>query len=115
MADDPIEEAKRAADPEVEDGKFFAAVGYIFILCLVPLVLKKENKFAIFHGKQGLVLLILEVAAAIIKVIPVLGPAVATVAFVVFGILSLVGIVKVLTGDYWEMPVICDIAKKINL
>lgn len=109
------EQLKRAADPEIEEGRFFAAVGYIFILCLVPLMLKKGNKFAAFHGKQGLVLLILEIAAAILKIVPVVGPVIATFAFVVFGILSLVGILKVLTGEYWEMPVIYDIAKKINV
>ena len=108
------DQSKRAVDPEIEEGRFFAAVGYIFILCLVPLMLKKGNKFAAFHGKQGLVLLILEIAAAILKIVPVIGPVIATFAFVVFGILSLVGILKVLTGEYWEMPVIYDIAKKIN-
>ncbi|MBI4431564.1 MAG: hypothetical protein HY587_07635 [Candidatus Omnitrophica bacterium] len=107
--------SKKAADPEIEEGKFFAAVGYIFVLCLVPLILKKGNKFAAFHGKQGLVLLILEVAAAILKVVPVIGPVIATLAFVVFGILSLVGILKVLIGEYWEMPVVYDIARKINV
>lgn len=115
MADDHSLESKKAQDPDVDEAKFFAAVGYISILCLVPLVLKKGNKFAAFHGKQGLVLLILEVAAAILKVVPVIGPVIAAFAFVAFGILSLVGILKVLAGEYWEMPVIYDIARKINL
>jgi len=115
MVDESTEEPKKTVDPEAEEGKFFAAVGYIFILCLVPLILKRENKFASFHGKQALVLFILEAAAAIIKVVPMIGPVLATFAFVVFGILSLVGILKVLTGEYWEMPIIHDISKKINL
>ena len=109
------DQSKKAVDPEAEEGKFFAAVGYIFFLCLVPLILKKGNKFASFHGKQGLVLLILEIAAAILRVVPVVGPVIATFAFVVFGILSLVGVLKVLIGEYWEMPVVYDIAKKINV
>jgi hypothetical protein len=29
--------------------------------------------------------------------------------------MALVGILKVLTGEYWEMPIIYDIAKKINI
>ena len=102
-------------DPEVQDGKFFAAVGYLFILCFVPLVLKKDNKFAQFHGKQALVLFILEIAASILKVVPVLGDLVFTVAFVVFFILSLIGITKVLMGEYWEMPVVHEIAHRISL
>jgi hypothetical protein len=38
-----------------------------------------------------------------------------TLAFVVLGILSLVGIMKVLMGEYWEMPVIHEVASKISL
>lgn len=102
-------------DPEIRDAKFFAAVGYLSFLCFVPLVLKKGNPFAEFHGKQALVLFILEVGACIVKLIPVLGDLIFTVAFVVFGILSLIGITKVLTGERWEMPVIYETASRIHL
>ena len=114
----PIEEQDKetpSQSPEIQDGKFFAAVGYISILCFVPLFLKKNNKFAQFHGKQALVLFILELAASILKVIPALGDLVFTVAFVVLGILSLVGIIKVLMGEYWEMPVVYEISDRISL
>ncbi|MDD5084962.1 MAG: hypothetical protein PHE61_02830 [Candidatus Omnitrophica bacterium] len=107
--------AAKETDSVVEDGKFFAAIGYISILFLVPLILKKDNKFALFHGKQGLVLFILEVAAGIIKIIPIIGDVVFTLAFVVCGILSLMGIIKVLMNEYWEMPVVYDIASKITI
>jgi len=67
----PLEQNERTEnmpqDAEVQDAKFFAAVGYINILCFVPLFLKKDNKFAQFHGKQALVLFILEIAASILK------------------------------------------------
>ncbi len=102
------------SDPEIQDAKFFAAIGYINILCFVPLFLKKGNKFAQFHGKQALVLFILEIGASILKIVPALGDLVFTVAFVVFGILSLVGIIKVLMGDYWEMPIVYDISDRIS-
>lgn len=116
MAEEPFgEKSESSFDPEIQEGKFFAAVGYVSLLCFVPLVLKKRNRFAQFHGKQGLVLFILEVAASILKVIPALGDMVFTLAFVVLGILSLVGIMKVLMGEYWEMPVIHEIASKISL
>ena len=103
-----------AEDPVIQDGKFFAAVGYLNVLCFVPLVLKKGNKFAQFHGKQALVLFILEIAASIMKVVPVLGDLMFTGAFVVFGILSLIGIMKVLMGEYWEMPVIYEVSNRIT-
>ena len=102
-------------DPEIQDAKFFAAVGYLNVLCFVPLLLKKENKFAQFHGKQALVLFILEVAAGILKIVPALGDLIFTIAFVVFGILSVIGVMKVLMGECWEMPVIYEISNRISL
>ena len=112
----PVDDsASPAQDPEVQEGKFFAAIGYLNILCFVPLLLKKGNKFAQFHGKQALVLFILEIAASILKILPALGDLVFTVAFVVFGILSLIGVVKVLMGESWEIPVIYEISNRITL
>ena len=111
----PDEQPAPVQDPEIQDAKFFAAIGYLNILCFVPLLLKKQNKFAQFHGKQALVLFILEVAAGILKVVPVLGDLIFTVAFVVFCILSLIGVMKVLMGEYWEMPVIFEVSNKISL
>ena len=101
-------------DPEIQDAQFFAAIGYLSFLCFVPLALKRHNKFALFHGKQALVLFILELAAAILKVVPALGDLVFTLAFVVFGILSLIGIVKVLMGERWEIPMVSEIADRIT-
>ncbi|HTL47477.1 MAG TPA: hypothetical protein VL688_05380 [Verrucomicrobiae bacterium] len=112
MAD--LDSKSTPKDQEIQDAKFFAAVGYLSILCFVPLVLKKNNEFAQFHGKQALVLFILEIAASILRVVPVLGDLVSTVAFVVFGILSLIGITKVLMGEKWEMPVVYEISSRIS-
>ena len=102
-------------DAAIHEGKFFAVIGYIFVLCFVPLILKKDNAFAQFHGRQALVLFIFELAAAIIKSIPVLGDVVFSFAYVALGIASLLGIVHVLMNEYWKMPVVYSIASKITL
>lgn len=101
-------------DPAIQDAQFFAAIGYLSFLCFVPLSLKKNNSFALFHGKQALVLFILELAASILKVVPWMGDLVFTLSFVVFGILSLIGVVKVLMGERWEIPVVHEIAERIT-
>lgn len=107
--------ASRPQDPDIQDAKFFAAVGYLNVLCFVPLYLKKGNKFAQYHGKQALVLFILEIAAGIISIVPAVGDLISRFAFVIFGLLSLVGIIKVLMEEYWEMPVVYEISTRINL
>jgi uncharacterized membrane protein len=110
-----LQKESPAVDPVIQNGKFFAIMGYFSVLCFVPLFLKRDNKFAQFHGRQGLILFILEVAASMLKAVPILGDVIFVLAWVVFGILSLVAIVKVLTNEYWEMPVICQIASKVTL
>ena len=109
--------SQKTATPDsvIQEGKFFAVTGYLFVLCFVPLLLKQDNKFAQFHGRQGLVLFIFEMAAAIVKSIPVIGDVVFSFAYVVLGIASLLGIVRVLMNEYWEMPVVYNIANKITL
>ncbi|PIQ85615.1 MAG: hypothetical protein COV74_07910 [Candidatus Omnitrophica bacterium CG11_big_fil_rev_8_21_14_0_20_45_26] len=109
--------SKQQTEPsaEIQEGKFFAISGYLFVLCFVPLLLKKDNKFAQFHGRQGLVLFIFELAAAIVKSVPVIGDVIFSFAYVIFGIASLIGIVRVLMNEYWEMPLVHNIARKITL
>ena len=103
-----------AEDKEVLEGKAYALLSYLWILCLIPLILKKENRFALFHAKQGLILFIGELAVGFVGVIPVLGWMILFFGTILFGILSLIGIVQVLIGNFWKMPVVGDIAEKIN-
>jgi len=109
------EQVKNEVPQEVREGKLFAVLAYFGILCLFPLLLKKDNKFAYFHGRQGLVLFLGAVAAFLMNVIPILGQMIWSLATLVFGVLSIIGIIKVLMGQYWKIPVIGDIAEKINL
>ena len=48
---------------EIEEGKAGAILGYIPFLCFIPLIMMKDNKFAVKHGKQGLLLLLIELLA----------------------------------------------------
>ncbi len=104
-----------AEDKEIQEGKVLALLSYLGVLCLVPLLLKKENKFVLFHGKQGLVLFLGELAAAIIGIIPFVGWFIGFISIILFGILSLLGIVQVLMGNYWKIPVVADLAEKFNI
>ena len=107
------EEIKKE-DTEVLEGKPYAILAYLWILCLVPLIIKKDNKFAMFHAKQGLVVFIGELALSIVGIIPILGWIIAFFGMILFSVLSLIGIVQVLMGKYWKMPVVAEIAEQIK-
>ena len=101
-------------DKEVLEGKPYAILAYLWILCLIPLILKKDNKFALFHAKQGLILFIGELVVGFVGVIPILGWMILFSGTILFGILSLIGIVQALLGNFWKMPVVGEIAEKIK-
>ena len=92
-----------------------AAIGYLGILCLVPLLLKKDSAFAMHHGKQGLIILIAWIVLWVGNVIPVLGQIVWALGSIALVILIIVGMVNALQGKMWEMPVLGKYAKQIKL
>jgi uncharacterized membrane protein len=102
-------------EKDIQEGKFFAVISYISFLCIVSLVLKKDNKFAIYHAKHGLVLFVLEVASFILSIIPLLGVLIKILGLLVFTLLSLWGILQSLMSNYSRIPVISKIADKIIL
>jgi len=103
-------------DPrDIEENKVVAAIGYIFILCLVPLLGKKDSAFAQFHGKQALVLTIAWFMIFVVGIIPILGWLVFFFGSIILTVLSVMGIINALAGKYWEIPVVSEYAKKIKL
>ncbi len=92
-----------------------ALLSYLGILVLIPLLAAKEDKFAQYHAKQGLVLLIAGVIGMFIGVIPVIGWMLApfiTLAWLVFAIL---GIVNVVGNKEKKLPIIGQYADKLNI
>lgn len=100
---------------EIKEGKIFAVVSYWFFLCILPFLLKKHNKFAVFHGKQGLVLFIFLVIGLIFSILPFLGKMVAQVIMFIYLLFMLWGTIQALLGNYSRIPVVSDIAEKISI
>jgi uncharacterized membrane protein len=116
-------EAPKADANEIEEGKTFAAIGYLGPLFLIPLLAAKDNKFAQFHAKQAMVLFITLIICAIIAtilfIIPVigwflLGPIAWLVVFIGGAVLVIMGIVKALQGEYWKIPILGGWAEQLN-
>jgi uncharacterized membrane protein len=107
--------AELQKDKDIEENKVIAAIGYIGILCLIPLLAKKESKFAQFHGKQGLVLFIAWIIIWVINIIPVLGWIISFVCSVLLLVLSIMGLINALSGKYWKLPFLGEYAEKIKL
>ena len=104
-----------ASRDEIKNGKIYAFCSYLSLLCLIPLFFKRDNQFVLFHAKQGIVLCGLEIILCFFKFFPVIGEVLFIFGMVICGIFSLSGMIKVIMNEFWEMPVLFDIAEKINL
>jgi uncharacterized membrane protein len=99
---------------EIDEGKAAAILAYLPFLCFVPLIKMRENRFAVAHGKQGLVLFFLELLAALLLV-----PAISSLVWKVVLILCLgaamAGVSSVLQGGWFKIPVIGQLADRLKL
>jgi uncharacterized membrane protein len=103
--------AVSAQDKDIEENKVLAALSYIGFLVLVPLLAKKDSPFCKFHAKQGLVMLIIFIVGCLIFWIPVIG----WLIWIIAVVLDILALIQALQGKYWEIPVVGNWAKKLNL
>ena len=108
-----MEEKKTKPAIKVTSENIYAVLSYLWVLCLVPALLKRDDEFVKFHAKQGLMLFIIEVALGIIGIVPVLGVFLAKIGFLVCAVISIIGIVQVVQAKKWKIPVIGDWADNL--
>lgn len=92
---------------DIEKNKGITVLSYIGVLFLVPLLASKDSKFAKFHAKQGLVLVI----GWLFVWIPVVG----WILGVIILSLSVWGIINVLSGSYQKLPIVGSLAGKFSI
>lgn len=111
------EELKEEQKQEVkkEQPNAIAALSYIGILVLVPLLAVKDDEFVKFHTKQGLVLFIAEIATMTISWLPIIGWIFGFFLGILWLILSIMGILNVLAGKKKPLPVIGGFADKFKI
>ena len=112
-----------AADHE----RWLAALAYLFFLCFIPLWRGRDSEFVRFHARQGFLLFLSEcVAFALLVVvektlgrIPFLGMLIFILAqmavYLTALFLSVMGLVKALFGERWEMPFFGPYREKVPL
>jgi uncharacterized membrane protein len=96
------------------EGKIWALMGYLWILCLIPLIMKKDNEFSLFHARQGLFLFVSSVICSGLTCLPFIR-LIGVLGNLVIFVLSIIGIIYVLRGIYWKIPLIGEYAEKIEL
>jgi len=85
-----------------------AALSYLWLLSIVMLVLKKDDQFVRFHAKQGAVIFL---GSLILWLIPVLG----WILNIILLVAMIIGFMKAYGGEKYKMPLVGDLAEKINI
>ena len=116
------EEKKERA--QLDTNTLLGILSYLPILCVVPLLTKKDNDFVYFHAKQGLALFGVEIIVYIISTI--LRASIFSLGFLVvlnviftlidlgLVVLALIGIVNVTQNQKKELPLIGQFATKLK-
>lgn len=86
--------------------QMLAAISYLGILALVPLVINRRDPYVAFHARQGLILWIWEVLAVMGLAFPVVGPLFFYVSSLFCFLFSVVGLLSVLLGRAWKFPLV---------
>lgn len=104
-----------------DDSKLFAFLGVFLTLIgfIIVYAAKKEDKYAMHYGKQGLILffawLILFIVGLVLAFIPFIGWLIATLLWIGLLILWVIGLIYSLSGEQKDIPVIGSFAKMIKL
>jgi len=90
------------------DSNLMGALSYLWLLSVVMLLVKKEDPYVQFHAKQGVVLF---AASLVLWIIPVVG----WLLNIAVTVAVIIGFIKALQGEKYRLPIVADLADKINL
>jgi fumarate reductase subunit D len=106
--------------------RFMAALGYLAILFLIPVKMRRDSMFVQFHARQGGVLFGLYLLICLVLVIVLLFAG-GTGIFVtillgalfaatfVYIAMAVIGLLKVALGERYRMPLVADVALLLRL
>ena len=102
---------------EIEEGKAFAFLGVFFTVLgfAIVLIAKKDNNYAMYYAKQGLVIGIGFFALSMIMIIPVIGWITGAVGYILLSVLWIIGWIKALSGKMTPIPLIGLYADKFKI
>lgn len=109
----PVPETSMSQAPAIEsDEKFFAALGYLAFLFVIPLIVKPKSAYCKFHARQSMVMFL---GAIIVLVILGLIPWFGSILTMALFALYVLAIYKSYNGEMWSIPVVSTFAGKMDL
>ena len=100
-----------------DDDKMWGLIGFALGLIgfIIVLLVKKDNEYAMFYAKQGLVLTIVSIVGSVIGIIPFLGWVISFAVSIAVLVLWIMGIIYSLSGQKKDVPIIGHFAAMIKV
>ncbi len=98
-----------------DEKRVLAAISYIPLLFIIPLVLVKDDQFVHSHAKQGFVLFIVEVIIWVLSHIPLIDWLFRYIIGVIIFLVALYAFIEALVGKFWKIPIIGDISEEFKI
>ena len=98
-------------DPQdIENNKVFAALAYLGVLVLVPILAAKDSKYAMYHANQGLILFIAQIVLSVIvsiitSIVGILG-FISGIFNLIVLVVQIIGLVNAIQGRAKELPIV---------
>ncbi len=110
---------EEATNREINEARPVAWLSYVSVLFLVPLFARRNNRFALFHARQGMILFAYKIGliiASVILALFLIGPLVWIVGSIILAVLCIMGIVKSALGKFWKCPFwVNELAQKLPI
>lgn len=85
-----VSSSSSSVSSDTQRNKALAVLSYIGFLCVLPFFVCPNDRFAVYHAKQGLALVVMSIIAAVLSRIPILG----WLIYGAFGVLRVICIIK---------------------
>lgn len=93
-----------------EGAKWYAAMAYLPLVCMVPLFLNRDNEYIQKHAKQGFILFMIELIAMMLKI-----DAIWDLLIFVCLAVGIIGALSLLVRGEIHIPVLSDLADKLKI
>lgn len=114
---EPVMDGGKHHGKAPSDGRLIAALSYVGLLCLIPLIFARDSAFAQEHARQGLfialMMILLKTFSNSIWTVSFGGLFVTILGFTLF-VTSIIGIIKAAQGERFEIPYISDWTRTLS-
>ena len=109
----PAPAVPAAAGPAADaDEKFFAALGYVAFLFVIPLLVKPKSDYCKFHARQSMVMFLMWIVGLVFLFTVTWFGSLLNIGFIALYVLAMY---RAYIGEMWNIPVIGALASKIDL